>query len=47
MTVSELIEKLRKMPSDSIVSIEGCDGCEGDAGVVEGRNDNTILITRL
>lgn len=45
MTVSQLIEELGKMPSDSIVLIEGCD-CDGHAGGVEEREDNTILITR-
>lgn len=44
LKVSELIERLRKMPQDAEVMTEGCD-CIGDAVDIE-ENDTYVLITR-
>ena len=49
MNVSELIDKLRRVPQDAKVIVEGCD-CEGDCdGVVVAPaawNKNEVLLAR-
>mgnify|MGYP007017175434 CR=1 FL=1 len=46
MTVSELIEELKKQPQDALVYHEGCD-CYGAAkGVTFDEHDGTVLIGR-
>jgi hypothetical protein len=46
LTVTELIERLRRMPQSAEVITEGCD-CYGDAVDVEfDESDNTVLIRR-
>ena len=46
LTVTELINELKKMPPDAFVYHEGCD-CIGNAHTVElDKNDGTVLITR-
>ena len=45
LTVSQLIEKLKKMPEDAPVWHEGCD-CYGCADGVRLEEDGTVMITR-
>ena len=45
MTVAQLIEQLRQMPSDAPVRTEGCD-CYGECGNVVLEKDGVVTIER-